>query len=38
MPEEFRGDTRVLTMTAIGPKTGKEVPLGKITFTRRKPG
>ncbi|MFO1515645.1 MAG: DUF1579 family protein [Lysobacterales bacterium] len=38
MTEEFRGDTRVLTMTAIGPKTGKEVPLGKITFTRRKPG
>ena len=33
--EEFRGDTRVLTMTAIGPKTGKVVPLGKITFTRR---
>ena len=35
MIEEFRGDTRVLTMTAIGPKTGKVVPLGKITFTRR---
>jgi hypothetical protein len=35
MTEEFRGDTRVLTMTAIGPKSGKEVPLGKITFTRR---
>lgn len=35
MVEEFRGDTRVLTMTAIGPKTGKVVPLGKITFTRR---
>jgi hypothetical protein len=35
MVEEFRGDTRVLTMTAIGPKTGKIVPLGKITFTRR---
>ena len=33
--EEFRDDTRVLTMTAIGPKTGKAVPLGKITFTRR---
>lgn len=37
MTEEFRGDTRVLTMTAIGPKSGKEVPLGKITFTRRAP-
>ncbi len=36
MTEEFRGDTRVLTMTAIGPKTGKEVPLGRITFTRRR--
>ena len=35
MTEEFRGDSRVLTMTAIGPKSGKEVPLGKITFTRR---
>ena len=35
MTEEFRGDTRVLTMTAIGAKSGKEVPLGKITFTRR---
>ena len=35
MTEEFRGDTRVLTMTAIGSKSGKEVPLGKITFTRR---
>jgi hypothetical protein len=35
MVEEFRGNTRVLTMTAIGPKTGKVVPLGKITFTRR---
>jgi hypothetical protein len=33
--EEFKGDVRVLTMTAIGPKSGKEVPLGKITFTRR---
>lgn len=36
MVETFDGDTRVLTMTAIGPKTGKEVPLGKIVFTRRK--
>jgi len=35
MTEEFRGDTRILTMTAIGPRTGREVPLGKITFTRR---
>ncbi|NCT68731.1 MAG: DUF1579 domain-containing protein [Rhodanobacteraceae bacterium] len=35
MREEFRGDTRVLTMTAIGPKSGKEIPLGTITFTRR---
>jgi hypothetical protein len=35
MVETFRGDTRVLTMTAIGPKSGKEVALGKITFTRR---
>jgi len=35
MTEAFRGDTRVLTMTAIGAKSGKEVPLGKITFTRR---
>jgi hypothetical protein len=35
MTEAFRGDTRVLTMTAIGPKSGKEVPLGTITFTRR---
>jgi len=35
MTETFRGDTRVLTMTAIGPKSGKEVPLGTITFTRR---
>ena len=33
---QFRGDTRVLTMTAIGAKSGKEVPLGKITFTRRR--
>ena len=36
MVETFDGDTRVLTMTAIGPKSGKEVPLGKIVFTRRK--
>jgi len=35
MTETFRGGTRVLTMTAIGPKSGKEVPLGTITFTRR---
>lgn len=37
MTEEFRGDTRVLTMTAIAPKSGREVPLGRITFTRRAP-
>ena len=37
MIEEFRGDTRVLTMSAIGPKSGKEVPLGTITFSRRTP-
>jgi len=36
MVETFDGDTRVLMMTAIGPKSGKEVPLGKIVFTRRK--
>lgn len=36
MIETFKGDTRVLTMTAIGPKSGKEVPLGTIVFTRRK--
>ncbi|HET7925027.1 MAG TPA: DUF1579 family protein [Rhodanobacteraceae bacterium] len=36
MVETFDGNTRVLTMTAIGPKSGKEVPLGKIVFTRRK--
>jgi uncharacterized protein DUF1579 len=36
MTETFNGDTRVLTMTAIGPKSGKEVPLGTIVFTRRK--
>jgi hypothetical protein len=35
MTEAFKGDTRVLTMTAIGAKSGKEVPLGTITFTRR---
>jgi hypothetical protein len=35
MIETFRGDTRVLTMTAIGAKSGKEVPLGTITFKRR---
>jgi len=38
MIEQFRDDTRVLTMTAIGPKSGKEVPLGTITFTRRARG
>jgi len=36
MIEVFKGDTRVLTMTAIGPKSGKEVPLGTIVFTRRR--
>jgi hypothetical protein len=36
MIETFRGDTRVLTMTAIGAKSGKEVALGTIVFTRRK--
>jgi hypothetical protein len=36
MVETFDRDTRVLTMTAIGAKSGKEVPLGKIVFTRRK--
>ena len=36
MTEEFKGDKRVLTMTAIGAKSGKEVPLGTIVFTRRK--
>ena len=36
MVEVFKGDTRVLTMTAIGPKSGKEFPLGKIVFTRRR--
>ena len=36
MTEAFKGDTRVLTMTAIGAKSGKEYPLGKILFTRRK--
>jgi hypothetical protein len=36
MVETFRGDTRVLTMTAIGAKSGKAYPLGKIVFTRRK--
>ena len=35
MTETFRGDTRTLTMTAIGAKSGKEVPLGSIVFTRR---
>lgn len=36
MTEQFQGDTRVLTMTAIGAKSGKEFPMGTITFTRRK--
>ncbi len=35
MSETFRGDSRVLTMTAIGAKSGKERLLGKIVFTRR---
>jgi hypothetical protein len=35
MTETFRGDTRTLTMTAIGAKSGREVPLGTIVFTRR---
>jgi len=36
MIETFRGDTRELTMTAIGAKSGKEVPLGRIVFTKRR--
>ena len=36
MTEEFKGAKRTLTMTAISPKSGKEVPLGTIVFTRRK--
>lgn len=36
MTEEFRGDVRILTMTAIGAKSGKEIPLGTITFRRRR--
>lgn len=36
MTEAFNGDTRVLTMAAIGAKSGKEYPLGKIVFTRRR--
>jgi hypothetical protein len=36
MTETFKGDTRVLRMTAIGPKSSKEFPLGTIVFTRRK--
>ena len=36
MTEAFKGDTRVLTMTAIGAKSGKEYPLGTIVFTRRR--
>ena len=35
MTETFNGDTRVLTMTAVNAKSGKELPLGKIVFTRR---
>ena len=35
MTEAFRGDTRTPTMTAIGAKSGREVPLGTIVFTRR---
>jgi hypothetical protein len=36
MIETFKGHTRVLTMTAIGAKGGKEFPLGTIVFTRRR--
>jgi len=36
MTETFRGDTRELTMTAVGAESGKERPLGKIVFTRRR--
>ena len=36
MIETFRGDTREFTMTAIGAKSGKEVPLGRIVFTKRR--
>lgn len=36
MTEAFKGDTRVLTMTAIGAKSDKEFPLGTIVFTRRR--
>ncbi|HVT31546.1 MAG TPA: DUF1579 family protein [Rhodanobacteraceae bacterium] len=35
MTEEFKGEKRVLTMTAIGAKSGREIPLGTIVFTRR---
>jgi hypothetical protein len=35
MTETFDGDTRVLTMTAVNAKSGKELALGKIVFTRR---
>jgi|GEM_PF-808835 len=35
MIEVFNGDSRILTMTAIGPKSGKEQLLGTITFHRR---
>jgi hypothetical protein len=36
MTETFEGDKRVLTMTAIGAKSGREIPLGTIVFTRRR--
>jgi hypothetical protein len=36
MTETFEGDRRVLTMTAIGAKSGREIPLGTILFTRRR--
>ena len=36
MVETFDRDTRVLTMTAIGAKSGKEVALGTIVFTKRR--
>jgi len=33
--EQFKGDTRIFDMVAIGPKSGKEFPLLTIVFTRR---
>ncbi|HYE50535.1 MAG TPA: DUF1579 family protein [Azospirillaceae bacterium] len=33
--EKFEGEKRTFHMIAIGPKTGKEVPLLHIVFTRR---